>query len=287
MKNIDLVRELDSTLSASTREVLSRECGVSQDVIGHIVTGAASVLVAALMAAGSTLHGAPQVLAAIMADTNDARIGEWLHERLATTAGFREVEAVGEAFALTCLATSLSELGDCVADDVGVPAQPAFALTAVMAAILGGLVKHHLLIEQATPGDTTQLLANQWPLIEPYLTDVRAIALRFDGAVAFRDTIPAQLRVLAGNQQRGEASPLVPEPEGDRDVHQISTVALMDDRAGRGTLRWLVAASCLATVGGVIAAVFLLASEDSYSTLKHSVASAGAAMHQINSIRHR
>jgi hypothetical protein len=270
MKNIDIVRELNSTLSASIREAVSGKLGFSANTVDHIVTRAAPVLVATLMAAGSTPHGARQVLAAVMAPESDARIAERLHERLATTAGLRELEVMGQTFARACLSASMGELGDCVAAHVGVPAQPASALTAVIAAVLGGLLKYHMLIEQAAPGDLTQLLANQWPFVEPWLTDGSATALRFDGAAEFRDAIPAQLRVLANSQQREPA--LAPARAQDLEGQPISTAALLDDRAGRSTVRWIVALAVLGTVAGVAAAVLVPIFRQDRPTMQPAVA---------------
>lgn len=286
MKNTELVRELESALSASMRELLSTKFGLSADVIGHIVTGAASVVAAAVMTAGSNVRGAQQVLTAVMADANDARLVERLEDRISTTAGLRELEVIGQTFALACLTTSMSELGDCVADHVGVPVQPAYALTAAIAAILGGFLKYYMLVEQATPGDLTQLLANQWPVIEPYLTDRRAAALRLDGVAAFRDAIPAQLRVLAGSQQRETdraTSPApAPTPVENEIVQHVSTVALMEDGAGRAVLQWLVALACLVTAAGLAAAVLLMVFLQSHPAWLHNVASVAAeALHRI------
>lgn len=287
MNKIDLVRELDSALSASMRERLSRELGLSTDAIGHVVTGAASVLVAALMAAGATSRGASEVWASVMAEANDARIAERLSDRLGTTAGLRSLEVTGQMFASACFSTSMSELSDCVADHVGIPAQPACALTAVIAAVLAGLVKCHLLIEQAKPADLTQLLANQWPFVEPYMTDRQAVALRQDGAAAFRDAIPDQLRVLAGNQHRESASQPAATTAADAEGPERSTAALMDDRAGRATLRWLVAFACLVTVAGVAAIALVLVYLQTHPAFRHTVATAVTAMHRINLGQHR
>jgi outer membrane protein OmpA-like peptidoglycan-associated protein len=53
------------------------------------------------------------------------------------------------------------------------------------------------------------LLAGQWPSIESQLTDALAHVLRFENAAAFRDTVPAHLRILSGNLQRAAAQPIV------------------------------------------------------------------------------
>ncbi len=54
----------------------------------------------------------------------------------------------------------------------GVPAQATFALTCVCAALLGGLIKHHILIEQGDIAELPGLFAKQ----------LATAAIRLDGA---------------------------------------------------------------------------------------------------------
>jgi hypothetical protein len=254
MRTFDLVGELESTLSEPMRDLISEKLGLTPGAIGRIVTCAAPALVCTLMVAGATQHGAPHVLAAVVAPASDARIVERLHDRLTTTAGLRELEVMGQAFARACLSITMDELSDFVAAQARVPAQAAFALTAVMAATLAGLLKQYMLIEDLMPGDLTHLLAEQWSCIETWLTDRFAKVLRLEGVAEFRGAIPAQLRVLAGNQHR--ESVCLPSTGEEADgVPQVSTAALMDDCAGSAMVRWLVALASLVTVAGAAGAL--------------------------------
>jgi hypothetical protein len=119
------------------------------------------------------------------------------------------------------------------------------------------------------------------------MTDRQAVALRHDDAAAFRDAIPGQLRVLAGNQERESASQPAVTPAAAADAPQRSTAALMDDRAGTAILRWLVAFACLVTVAGVAAIAFALVYLQTHPAFRHTVATAVTAMHRINLGQHR
>jgi hypothetical protein len=270
MRTIDLVRELESTLSGRMRELISGKLGLAPDTIGRVVTYAAPALVCTLMIAGATRHGAPCVLAAVVAPASDARIVDRLHDRLMTTAGLHEVEVMGQAFARACFSITMGELSDFVAAQARVPAQSAFALTAAMAGTLAGLLKQHVLVEELMPGDLTQLLAEQFPFIETWLTDRFAKVLRLESVAEFRDAIPAQLRVLAGSQHR-EPMRLPSTGEPADSVPQSSTVALMDDRAGSATVRWLVALACLVTVAAAAGALLIPELRPRHSAGQHTV----------------
>ncbi|MBN3778622.1 OmpA family protein [Burkholderia sp. Ac-20345] len=253
---VDLVLELESIVSDSVLEQISGKFGLSTDALRRIVRNSAPALVAAVMAAGATAHGAEKVLAAVMAPGSNDAIAEWLQVLLASPSGLWALEAAGQLFARTCLGVSMGELGDFVADHAGVPAQSAFALNAVMTSIMSGVLKHYLLIEARMAADLTQLLADQWPLLESRLTDRLARVLGFDDVDAFRDTIPAQLRILACRQQQRAAWP----PECDNDLvdpQSLSGIVSRSAYAVRGRRTWPMVVVFVASLTGAAVAALI------------------------------
>jgi outer membrane protein OmpA-like peptidoglycan-associated protein len=87
-----------------------------------------------------------------------------------------------------------------------------------------------MLLEQDSVSGLPKLLADQWPSIEPHFTDALASMLRFEDTAAFRDTIPAHLRVLSGILQRAAAQPS-PAGSGNADGRDVEAeVAPVDQR---------------------------------------------------------
>ncbi|MBN3778620.1 hypothetical protein G3O06_13805 [Burkholderia sp. Ac-20345] len=197
MKNINVATALNSALSGVVLDQLSQRFGLAPDVLDRAVTTATSGFVAALMMVGATADGASRLMAAVMDTRTNARIVEQLQGLSATTIGVTEIEASGQMFALGCFTASITKIADLVVHQCGVPPQTAVALTAVVSGVLGGLLKHHMLIEQGSIDELTQLLDAQWSLIESRLTDEIAIELGFCNAVEFRDAIQPRLRAVA------------------------------------------------------------------------------------------
>ncbi|WP_321899879.1 OmpA family protein [Paraburkholderia heleia] len=221
MKHIDLARTLNSTFSQPLLEQLSGKFGLSPEILRRVVDRAAPALVAALMASGASEQGATAVFAAIMSPPVNARIAEQCRELAVTTTGLKALEETGQSFVREGMRVGPGDLSDFVAANSGVPTQAAYAMTSVIAAILAGLLKHHVLLEQGAMSGLLQLLAGQWPSIESQFTDSFAHVLRFDDAAAFRDTIPAQLRVLAGSFERATARP-VAQMEGESEPRRAA-----------------------------------------------------------------
>jgi outer membrane protein OmpA-like peptidoglycan-associated protein len=206
MKHIDLVRALQSPFSQPALNQLSERFGLSADILRHVIAQAAPALVSALMAAGTIPEAVEELFAALMSPQANGRIVDELTENISTTAGLKVLEGSGHSFIGVAMRVAPSELSDFVAAVSGIPTQAAYAMTGVIAAVLSGVLKHHILLERSPSEALPQLLAAQWPSVESHFSDALARTLRFENAAMFRDTIPAQLRVLAGNLRRAEAT---------------------------------------------------------------------------------
>jgi outer membrane protein OmpA-like peptidoglycan-associated protein len=235
MKHIDLVRTLESTFSQPLLEQLSGKFGLSPDMLGRVVSRASPALVSACMASGATARSTGELFVMIRSMLVNARIPEQFAELVATTTGLKALEDAGHSFALRGLKVSPGVLGDWVAASSGIPTQAACALTGLICAMLSGILKHHVLLEQGTERELPQLLAAQWPSIELHFNDALAQVLGFENVASFRDTIPAQLRVLAGNLQRAavQAVPAGERPPGDGAAPAEAQPDGGDTKAGR------------------------------------------------------
>jgi hypothetical protein len=213
MKHIDLVGALGSAFSQSLLEELAGKIGLSADILRRVVDCAAPVLVSALMVTGAAKQRNSHLFAALISSRVNARIVEQFQDLAENTTGLKALEDAGQLFVRESMSTVVGDLADYVAVHSGIPMQAGYVMTCMVATMLAGLLKHHILLEQSSAAALPQLLAGQWPAVESGLTDALARVLRYDDAVAFRDTVPAQLRVLS-NSLRGAGALAVQGEEG-------------------------------------------------------------------------
>lgn len=232
MKHPDAVATLRTVLCERLPEPLAARIGLSAGILQDVAGHAGPALVAALMAA-ATRQPCSELFAAVMSPQVNARIAEQFAQQVCTTAGLKALEEAGQAFIREAAGVAPGDLGDLIAARSGIPQQAAYVMTCVTAAVLAGVLRHHLLLEQGREVELAQLLAAQWPAVEAGLGDALAQLLRYDDAAAFRDTVPAQLRVLCGTLQRA-ATPAQQEESGP--AAAPAAVAKPRRRAGRAAL---------------------------------------------------
>jgi outer membrane protein OmpA-like peptidoglycan-associated protein len=255
MKHIDLVGALESAFSQPVLEQLAGKFGLSSDILRRVVDCAAPTLVLALMAAGASRQRNAELFAVIMSPQVNPRVELQFQELAATTAGLKALEDVGQSFVREGMSAAPGNLCDLVATNSGIPVQAAYAMTCVIASMLAGVLKHHVLLEQGSADGLPQLLAGQWPSVGAHLADGLAQVLRFDDAAAFRDTVPAQLRVLSGSLQRTGSTPA----EGTKRVadNEPATKAMpVPERPAKSGRRRRVAATLLVVAASAGAVVY-------------------------------
>lgn len=197
MKYIDLVQSVESTFVDPILQQLSAKFGASPEVIKTIIEHAVPVLVASLMARAALPGGVEVLFSTVMSPESNARIGDQLAGLTMTTAGIKDLELLGDALTRRATDRRIAAFSDKVAGRLGVPAQPAHVLSALVAAALFGTLKHHVLLEQAASVHLPSILAHQLPAVAPYITDGVAPSLGCDSAATFTGTILGQLDAVS------------------------------------------------------------------------------------------
>ncbi|GAB6852476.1 hypothetical protein JCM10599A_62800 [Paraburkholderia kururiensis] len=181
-------------------ERLAVRMGLSAQMVGHVLACAADVVVAALAATAAEGRGAAtRVFGTLVSRECDAHIGSRCAQRVSTTGGLRALGEEGDALLVRATGRHVASLSDHVAARCGIPAQAAHMLACVAAAIVGGLMKHHLLLEQGDAAQLPGLLASQMPLVEVSTGDGVAAELGYDTAAAFMATVPVRLAAVAAD----------------------------------------------------------------------------------------
>jgi len=207
VNDVDLVAAGHAAFTPYVLEQLSSRIGLPPDAIRHVTERAVPGLVAAMMAKSVDPEGARRVFGAIMSAESNARIGTQLHGLTASSHGLKAVERMGHALALGIMdSREIAAISDHIAALTGVPPQAAHALTDIASAVVFGVTRHHVLLEQGNAAGLPGLLAYQWPIVAPWLAEGFAKALGFDSAAAFADTVPQRLvETAAALPQTSEA----------------------------------------------------------------------------------
>lgn len=199
-------------------ERLAVRMGLSAQMVGHVLACGADVVVAALAATVAQGRGAAtRVFGTLVSQECDAHIGSGCGERVSTTAGLVALGHEGEALLVRATGREVAALGDHVAARCGIPAQAAHMLVCVSAAVVGGLLKYHILLGQGEAAQLPGLLAGQLPLVAGSLGDGVAAALGCATAAAFMATVPVRLAAVAADFPGPEESVpggAVPVPGG-------------------------------------------------------------------------
>ncbi|GAB6852733.1 hypothetical protein JCM10599A_65370 [Paraburkholderia kururiensis] len=161
---------------------------------------AASLLLAALAArAAEGREAATHVFSALTGSTSNPHIASEWPRQASTTAGLRDLEQAGESLFLHASGRRIAPLADYLAARCAIPTQPAHGLACIASAILAGLIKHHLLLAQASALHLPGLLAAQMPAIGSDIDDSAAATLGYLTAASFAATIPPRLAAVTAD----------------------------------------------------------------------------------------
>lgn len=196
MKSINLAQSISLAFTEAVRQQLSRQIGLSPELIERVVAHAAPVLIAALMAGATTPEGVATEFSTLRSPESNARIAEELAHIVTTVAGIKDLEASGDSLIARATGRRIAVLSDQIAGQAGVPPQASHVLSGMVGAVLFGMLKHHVLIEQGEVEQLPALLDAQLPAIAGYVTDGVARSLGFDHAANFNDSISARLDAL-------------------------------------------------------------------------------------------
>lgn len=202
MKRINLSAALGACVDDIVREKIAMKVGLPAPAIADVFSRAGSILIAALAARSSEgREETVMVFGALMSRDINPRIDDECAKLVDTTGQLKELEHAGFTFVALATGRDASVLSDHVATQIGVPAQATCALTCICAAILGGLIKHHVLIEQADISELPGLLASQLATIADHLNEGSIDALGYlqPDVQVFLDRVSVRLAVVAAD----------------------------------------------------------------------------------------
>ncbi|CAE6859042.1 hypothetical protein R75461_07885 [Paraburkholderia nemoris] len=166
MKNIDLAQAVSSAFARPISEPLPEKFGLPPELIERVTARAAPLLIAALSARSTMPGGAVALFSAIMSSDANARIAEQLDGLCMMTAGLKDLESSGDALMMRATGCRIAAQGDRIATEIRVPSQAVHGLTGMTAAVLFGVLKHHVLLEQGDESQLTALLGQQWATLQ-------------------------------------------------------------------------------------------------------------------------
>ncbi|MET3232394.1 UNVERIFIED_ORG: outer membrane protein OmpA-like peptidoglycan-associated protein [Burkholderia sp. 1263] len=252
MKSINLAQSISLAFTEAVRQQLSRQIGLSPELIERVVAHAAPVLIAALMAGATTPEGAAAEFSTLRSPESNARIAEELAHIVTTVAGIKDLEASGDSLIARATGRRIAVLSDQIAGQAGVPPQASHVLSGMVGAVLFGMLKHHVLIEQGEVEQLPALLDAQLPAIAGYVTDGVARSLGFDHAANFNDSISARLDALT-SRAAPQAPTLTNGAAVDATIATPPAVAASTPRR-QSSPKWVW--PLFATLALVLAAVF-------------------------------
>lgn len=201
MKRINLPTALGACVDDVVREKIAHKVGLPASAIEQVFSRAGSIVVAALAVRAS--EGRDETIAvfgALMSRDINPRIRDECTTLVDSTGKLKELEHAGFTLVAHATGNDATELSDYVASEVGVPAQATCALTCICAAIVGGIVKHHVLIEQGDVSELPGLFAAQLPSISGHLNDgaIDVLGYLHADVNGFLNNVAVRLTSVAG-----------------------------------------------------------------------------------------
>ncbi|WP_116140986.1 hypothetical protein [Trinickia diaoshuihuensis] len=202
MKRIDLSVALNACADDIVRQKLAHKVGLSPQAIEQILAFSGSIVIAALAARAA--EGRDETIAvfgALMSRDINPRIRDECATSVASTSKLKQLEHAGFTLVAHATGNDATELSDHVAARIAVPAQATCALTCICAAIVGGLIKHHMLIEQADVSELPGLLAGQLAMVADHLNagSIDVLGYLQADVNAFVDQISVRLASVAAD----------------------------------------------------------------------------------------
>lgn len=213
MKRIDLLAALSACADDIVRQKIAHKVGLPASSVAQVLTSSGSIVIAALAARAS--EGRDETIAvfgALMARNINPRIRDECVALVDSTSKLKELEHAGFTLIAHATGNDATLLSDHIAAQIGMPAQATCALACVCAAIVGGLIKHHVLIEQGDVSELPSLFAGQLATIADHLDEGSIDALGYLQADlnAFLDQVSVRLAAVTADFE--PVRPRVGEP---------------------------------------------------------------------------
>lgn len=251
MKQIDLVQSTNHTFSEPVRKQLATQIGLSPEILEHVVSCATPALVASLMATAISAEGNAAIFEAARSKEANPHIAEELVQLTAATAGIKDLETAGDALLTRATGRRVAALGDQVAAQTSLPSQATHVLTGMVAAVLFGVLKHHLLLEQAHESALPAMLRAQLSAVSGHVSDTVARAMGFADANEFQRSIASRLGAATSAVTTAPGQPVAVSSTATAARSSSDIAPIEAGKAGRWA--WLLFALLATVLGGVFA----------------------------------
>ncbi|KAK48410.1 flagellar motor protein MotB [Caballeronia jiangsuensis] len=249
--SINLNQLVQNALTESVLQHISGRIGCAPESAKRVVSLCGPALIGAMMNKASSLEGARNLFASIMAPGTNALIAEELPHFAIQDDGFKTlVDAGAKADSAVASHDSINVLAERIAEYTGVAASATRTLIGVVVATLFGVLKRHLTQHNGNPEQLPTLLGHQLPVVRANLTDAFANALGLGSVGAFLAGVASRLKAVAAHLEHPatqEAAAFSQPPEAPVAIDQP-----VKETARKKKWWWVALAAALALLAVLI-----------------------------------
>jgi outer membrane protein OmpA-like peptidoglycan-associated protein len=251
--SINLNQLVQGALSESVLQQLAGRIGCAPEAAQRVVGLCGPALIGSMMNKASSLDGARNLFAAIMAPSTNAHIADELPHYVLHDEGFRTLVENGEkADGALASHDSLNLLAERIAEYTGVAASATRTIAGVVGATVLGVLKRYFTQHNGNVGQLPTLLGHQLPVVRANMTDAFANALGLGSVGAFLAGVASRLKAVSSHldqpsTQQAAAFPLqadVPAQEADHEPK---------DKHPKRAWMWVAGAAALALFAALAA----------------------------------
>jgi outer membrane protein OmpA-like peptidoglycan-associated protein len=252
--SINLNQLVQGALSEGVLQQLAGRIGCAPESARRVVSLCAPALIGSMMDKASSLDGARNLFAAIMAPSTNAQIADELPHFVTQDDGFKSLIDIGErADGALASHDRLNLLSERISDYTGVAASATRTLSGVVGATVLGVLKRYLTQHNSHVSQLPTLLGHQLPIVRANMTDSFAHALGLGSVGAFLAGVASRLKAVSAHLEhpathQAAAFPLQLDVPSSVDHHQAA-----NDAGHRRTWLWVASAAALALFAALAA----------------------------------
>jgi outer membrane protein OmpA-like peptidoglycan-associated protein len=243
--SINLNQLVQGALSESVLQHIAGRIGCAPESAKRVVSLCGPALIGAMMNKASSLEGARNLFAAIMAPATNAQIAEEMPHFVTQDDGFRTlIDTSAQADHAIASHDSLNMLSERIAEYTGVAASATRTLAGVVGATLFGVLKRYLTQHNGHPGQLPTLLGHQLPVVRANMTDAFAHALGLGSVGGFIAGVASRLKAVSAHLEHPathEAAAFTQPADAHAAPEQPAK-----ENAGRKKWWWIALAAALA-----------------------------------------
>lgn len=243
--SINLNQLVQGALTESVLQHVAGRIGCPTESAKRVVSLCGPALIGAMMNKASSLEGARNLFAAIMAPATNALIAEDLPHAAIQDDGFNTlVDSGTHADEAISSHDSLNALAERIAEYTGVAASATRTLGGVVGATLFGVLKRYLTQHNGSPGQLPALLGLQLPVVRANMTDAFANALGLGSVGAFLAGVASRLKAVSAHLEHPATHEAAAFSQPSEPAAAPERVA--GENAGKKKWWWIAIAAALA-----------------------------------------